>query len=104
MIRRKQWGQRDMDFMDSDAHIDVGWGICKKDIGGLQKKIPVCQSSIPNFWSPLQSVSLKLNFNAKSRGNPRAIGYGGVCRDATGGIMKIHYGSTGDDTKNYVEL
>ena len=80
------------------------WGIGKDDLGGIRKKYPVCKPFIPNSWSPLPMGSYKVNFDGASKGNPSLVGYGGVCRDSTGVILKVYHGSIRFVTNNTAEL
>lgn len=67
---------------------------------------------IPN-WLPTMSllrpkspslIYLKYNIDGASKGNPRKTGYGGVLRDAEGGIIFIFHCHLGTATNNMAEL
>ena len=52
---------------------------------------------------PPQAI-FKLNFDEAAKGNLGPVGIGGAIRDSRGGILKIFWGSIGDNTNNVTEL
>ena len=103
-VRGMQWSKEDKEFPGPEKRIAEAWGLDSGIINGLHQKPKCCRVESPNSWSPPPRLVYKLNFDGAARGNPGDAGYGGVCRNSSGEIMQLYYGSIGVDTNNSTEL
>jgi len=103
-VRSRQWDEDACRFSAEEKRIAAGWEIVDSDLSGLRYRPKVCQPRSPGHWQlPLQN-SFKINFDGASRGNPGMAGFGGVCRNDKGEIVKVFFGKLGFDSNNSTEL
>lgn len=104
MIRSKKWDEMARKLSASDRHIATGWGLTMADLLGLNLKNKICHPFSPSLWMPPSQRAFKVNFDRASRGNLGLTGFGGICRNDQGEILKVFFGYLGHDTNKSVEL
>ena len=80
-IRCMQWHDKDKLIPANEIHVGEFWRLDKSQLDGLHKHDRILKPSSPNSWSPPPPQVFKLNFDGFSKGNPRDVGYEGLCRD-----------------------
>ena len=95
-----QWSEDDKVFSGTEKRIAEEWGLNKAILDGLHERIKTYRISSPNAWFPPPRLVFKLNFDGVARGNSRAAGFGGTCRNSEGEILHIFFGSIGKYTSN----
>lgn len=103
-LRSRQWDKGARRFSVDDKRIAAGWDLAETYLLGIRFMPKICHPRSPCRWQlPLQN-SYKVNFDGASRGNLGLAGFGGVCRNNKGEIMKVFFGQLGFDSNNSAEL
>ena len=99
------WESTNLKANPTKARILTRWGINNiPTYIGPSRKIQDLVQSQENWDRPPPQAIFKLNFDGEAKGNPGPAGIGGAIRDSRGGILRIFWGSIGDNTNNVTEL
>jgi len=103
-VRSRQWDEGARRFTAEEKRIVAGWELEESDLANIRFRPKVCHPISPNQWQAPAQNSFKINFDGASRGNPGLAGFGGLCRNERGEIVKVFFGQVGFDSNNSAEL
>ena len=104
IVHSKEWNEEDKDINDQERIIAEGWGLSREMLNGMHQRAKVCRVYSPSSWNSPPCMMFKLNFDGVVKGNPGAIGLGGVCINAEGEIIQVFHGLIELNTNNATEL